>query len=91
MPKFKEITKEEFQQIMRIVEGKSTYKMERYNRFWDEVRSLGREPYHYQGRNHFRGPAANVSSYDEIQDIVRKTSMPLQWDNMGLGWVVYPK
>lgn len=43
--------------------------------------------YLYRGRGMWRGPAVNVDNVSEVQ---RLTSVPLQWDSMGLGMVVYP-
>ena len=43
---------------------------------------------HYHGRFFWEGPAVRV---DNIQDAVSKTKIQCQWDNMGLGYIVYPK
>ena len=91
MFKFKEINSEDIKRTLDCLEGKSTYPIPRYNLFWDEIRKMGKTPYHYEGRYYYEGPAVNVDDDDEKQEVIRATSMPLQWDNLGLGWVVYPK
>ncbi len=34
------------------------------------------------------GPAVDV---DNLQDALGATKVRCQWDNLGLGWIVYPK
>jgi hypothetical protein len=47
-----------------------------------------REEYH--GRNFYEGPAVVVRR-SQLQDVIRATSVDVQWDQMGKdGLVVYP-
>lgn len=64
------------------------YEQDSYNQFVRDMVDAGLEPYHYRGRNFYSGPAVNV---DDIQDALRHTGVKCQWDNMGLGFVVYPR
>ena len=56
-------------------------------RFVEEATAAGLEVEHYRGRFFWQGPAVRV---DDLQDGIRATTVPVQWDNMGLGWIVYP-
>ena len=51
------------------------------------MKNAGLEPYHYHGRFWWEGPAVNV---DNLQEALSETRVKCQWDNMGLGYVVYP-
>ena len=64
------------------------YESETAKQFCREVTAAGFKPYHYNGRWFWEGPAINV---DELQDGYRATSVKCQQDNMGLGWVIYPR
>lgn len=59
-------------------------------RFMRDMKRAGlvKDMYYYSGRWFWHGPAVNCS---EIQDVLSETKIPCQWDNMGLGYVVYPK
>ncbi len=56
--------------------------------FVRDMEAAGLTPYLYRGRWYYEGPAVNV---DSLQDALSNTNVPCQWDNMGKGWVVYPK
>jgi hypothetical protein len=56
--------------------------------FVDEVESNGLVTEHYYGRFFYEGPAVRV---DELQDAIRATSVKVQWDSMGAGYIVYPR
>ena len=43
---------------------------------------------YYEGRNFWTGPAVVV---DDLQDALSHTKVKCQWDNMGRGFVVYPR
>lgn len=58
------------------------------NLFVKQCLDAGLEPYHYHGQFYYKGPAVDVS---DIQDAIRATSVKVQWDNMGLDYVVYPR
>ncbi len=72
---------------------------------WDKARKMGYEDVrrfmrdmkraglkskmrYYEGRNVWTGPAVVV---DDLQDALCHTKVKCQWDNMGMGFVVYPK
>jgi len=63
------------------------YKSHEHNLFVRDTQIAGLEPYHYRGRFYYEGPAVNV---DDLQTGIRASGVQVQWDNMGLGWVVYP-
>ena len=48
---------------------------------------LGDKLRHYQGRNFYEGPGVDVRN---LQDALSATRVKCQWDNMGLGYIVYP-
>jgi hypothetical protein len=65
-------------------------KEERYARFTEDLETAGFEVQpDYHGRNFYKGPAVKCDK-SEWQDVVRATDLKLQWDELGLGWVVYP-
>jgi hypothetical protein len=57
--------------------------------FVKDMEAAGFEVEHYHGRYMWEGPAVRV---DELLDVAKTgTQVRLQHDNMGLGWIVYPK
>lgn len=60
-------------------------------RFVLDMESRGRIVEHYRGRNFYEGPATTADDNLELQDIIRATAVMLQWDNLGRGWIVYPR
>lgn len=42
---------------------------------------------HYHGRFWWEGPAVRV---DDLQTAMMETRVPVQWDSMGMGYIVYP-
>lgn len=64
---------------------------ERHRRFIESMEEAGYEvDPDYHGRYYYVGPAVRVGSQTEIQDVIRSTPLTLQWDQMGLGYIVYP-
>jgi len=63
------------------------YKEGILNRFVKDMRNAGLEPYHYEGRWFWKGPAVNV---DYAYEAMSETKVPCRTDSMGLGVVVYP-
>lgn len=61
---------------------------ESYLKFVQDVEDAGYEWREYQGRYYYNGPGVVVSSTCELDDV---TSVSLQWDNMGLDYIVYPR
>ena len=42
---------------------------------------------HYKGRYWWQGPAVSV---EYLEDALDHTQVPCQWDQLGLGYIVYP-
>jgi hypothetical protein len=42
----------------------------------------------YCGRNFYQGPAV---SCNDIQDVLSVTKVKCNWDNLGKGFIVYPR
>lgn len=63
------------------------YRLPETRQFVEDMEAAGLEVEHYHGRFFWQGPAVRV---DDLQDAMRHTSVKLQYDNMGLGWIVYP-
>ncbi len=60
--------------------------------FEQDMMDAGIEFTSYQGRQSYKGPAVRTSwDGPRLQDVIWATSVELQWDNMGLDLVVYPK
>ncbi len=59
-----------------------------HQQFVADIEAAGLQPEHYRGRFNWEGPACRV---DDLQDALRATKVPCQWDTMGQGWIVYPK
>lgn len=64
------------------------YARDHYEQFAREVEAAGHEVTHYKGRFFYEGPAVAV---DDVQDAIRATNVTVQWDNLGKGWIVYPR
>lgn len=55
--------------------------------FVEDMEEAGLEARHYRGRFFWEGPAVEV---DSPQDAMQATKVRAQYDNMGLGFIVYP-
>jgi len=64
------------------------YENKKYEKFRRDCEGEGLEVWHYRGRYFYEGPAVSVP---DIQDAIRATTVKVQWDNLGLDYVVYPK
>lgn len=64
------------------------YDNDQCNKFIEDMRSAGLEPFHYRGRWFYTGPAVDV---DQLNEAMSNTKVPTQWDNLGRGFVVYPR
>jgi hypothetical protein len=65
---------------------------ERYQKFVDECEDEGLDvDKEYHGRNYYNGPAVRCDNLDEMVDVIRVTTGKLQWDNLGLGYIIYPR
>ena len=60
----------------------------RYQKFSDDCLNEGFEVVAYRGRYNYRGPAVSCG---DIQAVIRATTVDVQWDQLGKGYIVYPK
>lgn len=73
------------------------YTKESHLKFIKDMEKSGIPWEHYKGRWFWEGPAVRTSSVETedteeaLQVIMGSTKVPLQRDNMGLGWVLYPR
>ena len=74
------------------MESHRPYATARYEKFCLEIEeNTFFEVEHYQGRWFYEGPAVRIEA-DELQDVIRATSIKLQWDELGkTGLIVYPR
>ena len=63
-----------------------------FEQFVEDMESAGIEYEEYKGRFFYRGPAVrtNEKGFPTRQDVIRATKVKVQWDNLGLDFVVYP-
>ena len=66
-------------------------KEERYQQFEEDCEEAGIMTEEYHGRNYYIGPSVECDDFDEVQEVIRATTIILQWDNLGRGYIVYPK
>ena len=59
----------------------------RYTKFREECEAAGLDVQHYRGRFFYEGPAVAT---DSLETVFRATKIDCQWDQLGLGWIVYP-
>jgi hypothetical protein len=57
-------------------------------RFMRDMRRAGLRLRYYEGRFWWKGPAVVA---DRVGDVMCETRVKCQWDDMGLGCVVYPR
>lgn len=56
-----------------------------------DLRSEHPQVQHYRGRFYYEGPAFFIDDGDDLQTVIRATTVRLQWDSLGRsGNVVYP-
>lgn len=68
---------------------KKLYPNPKDQKFVEQVRKAGMTVRYYDGRNFFSGPAV---VHADPQAVIRATTMPVQWDNMGkTDFIIYPK
>ncbi len=59
--------------------------------FARDMAKVGHEVEAYQGRWFYDGPAVFIED-TQLQDVIRATSVQLQWDELGkTGLIVYPR
>jgi hypothetical protein len=64
------------------------YDRPKYEKFRKDCENAGFDVWHYRGRFFYEGPAVTVG---DMQDVIRATTVKVQWDNMARDYVVYPK
>ena len=65
---------------------------QRYAKFRADCERAGMEVTDYRGRFWYVGPAvATGREWPTLQDVIRATSVEVQWDDLGLGHIVYPR
>jgi len=67
---------------------KLVYKEKHAKKFVKDMTDAGLSPYHYHGRYYYHGPAVNCQSWLEA---MRSTRVNCTYDQMGKGFVVYPR
>ena len=60
----------------------------RYAKFTKDCEKAGLEVTDYQGRYFYHGPAV---SCDDIGEVLQVTKVKCQWDQLGKGYIVYPR
>ncbi len=66
-------------------------KAEARDRFRREMEEEGFDVEDYSGRNFYNGPAVRVPDRDGIERIENLSSCRVQYDQMGLSFIVYPR
>jgi hypothetical protein len=63
-----------------------------HEKFVEDMRVAGFVTTAYRGRFFWEGPAAHSDQQNgpTLQDIVKKTAVPLQWDALNSNYIVYP-
>jgi hypothetical protein len=59
-------------------------------RFIEQAYEEGYEVEVYHGYSYRVSPAVRVNDDSELVDIIRATDMPVRWDGLGSGYIVYP-
>ena len=63
-----------------------------HEKFVEDMRVAGIVTATYGGRFFWEGPAARSDQQNgpTLQDIIKKTAVPLQWDALNSNYIVYP-
>ena len=64
-----------------------------HEKFRKDMEKAGYKVRDYKGRFFYDGPAVETDRGNgpDLQDIMAATKVKVQWDNLGLGYIVYPK
>ena len=69
--------------------------MDRYAQFRADMEAAGLELEDYKGRYFYDGPAVRTDESrnegPDLQEVIRMTTVPVQWDNLGYDYIVYPR
>ncbi|MCL4756688.1 MAG: hypothetical protein KJ015_41440 [Myxococcales bacterium] len=68
---------------------KADYENDYYTTFVAEMSRAGRDTRHHNGRHGYSGPAVTADR-DDLQAIIRETTLPLAWEELGLDLIIYP-
>ncbi len=72
-------------------ETEETEVLNDHDQFVKDMEAAGFETYEYHGRYFWKGPAITCL-HEQLQEVIRATSVKVQWDHMGLNsYVIYPK
>jgi hypothetical protein len=63
-----------------------------HEKFVEDMRTAGIVTAAYRGRFFWEGPAARSDQQNgpTLQDIIKRTAVPLQWDSLDSNYMVYP-
>ena len=63
-----------------------------HEKFVEDMRVAGIVTAAFRGRFFWEGPAARSDQQNgpTLQDIIKKTAVPLQWDRLDFNYMVYP-
>jgi hypothetical protein len=63
-----------------------------HEKFVEDMRIAGVVTATHRGRFYWEGPAARSDQQNgpTLQDIIKKTAVPLQWDSLDADYIVYP-
>lgn len=63
-----------------------------HEKFAEDMRNAGIVTTSYSGRFYWDGPAARSDEHNgpTLQEIIKKTAVPLQWDALNSNYIVYP-
>ena len=61
-------------------------------KFVEDMDEAGIEYEHYHGRFFWEGPAVSTDEdgWPTMQDVIRATTVKVQWDSLGRDLIVYP-
>lgn len=67
------------------------YDNPKYVKFVTDMTKAGVPVDDYNGRDRYHGPAVKAGDYAEMQSLIRKTTVKVQWDELGKhGYILYP-
>jgi hypothetical protein len=79
----------------RCKQGRCVWKNPRFQKFQDDMVKAGFNVRPYHGRFFYHGPAVETGGRSgdnpELDDVIRATKVKVQWDELGLGQIVYPR
>lgn len=64
--------------------------MNAHETFTTELMAEGWQVDDYERRAGDSRPSVRVDGEEELQAVIRATSVIVTWDTLGMGWIVYP-